>query len=133
MSVIIKYHIHREQPYQEYMKSVHGREALAGNPDSPLCVDCHGIHDIRPASEPRSHVHPANLRRTCGQANSHPGMPGKVASAKIHIGSDRKTSPVLFYIQRILLILVLILLAITILWFIPGFIRKRDLLKRRSS
>jgi len=258
MAVVVRYHIHRETPYQEYMKSVHGRalfekgllqyaavctdchgihdikgvvephlmakdpqtcgrchelvfneykesihgrDTLAGNPDSPLCVDCHGehgivspqdegspvsrqnipdtcsacharpevmakygisedkiatfinslhgiaagfgykaaatcsschgVHDIRPASDPRSTVNPANLRRTCGQADCHPNMPEKIASARVHIGPDRTTSPALYYVQRVLLILVLILLAVTILWFIPGFIRKRTLLKRK--
>lgn len=257
MAVVVKYHIHSETPYQEYMKSVHGRalfekgllqyaavctdchgvhdikgvgephlmakdpktcgrchelifgeykesihgrDTLAGNPDSPLCVDCHGehgivspkdegspaskqnipdtcstcharpevmakygisedkigtfinslhgiavgfgyraaancaschgVHDIRPASDPKSRVNPANLRRTCGQADCHPNMPEKIASAKIHIGPDQKTSPALYYVQRVLLVFVLILLGITVLWFIPGFIRKRILLKR---
>jgi len=29
-----------------YAESVHGRSALAGNPDSPTCSDCHGLHKI---------------------------------------------------------------------------------------
>jgi nitrate/TMAO reductase-like tetraheme cytochrome c subunit len=258
MAVVVKYHIHREAPYQEYMKSVHGkalfekgllryaavctdchgvhnikgvgephlmakqpqtcgachelvfdeyeqsihgREALAGNVDSPLCVDCHGehgitspqesdspvfgknipdtcsgcharpeimkkygisedkiatfidslhgiavgfgskaaanctschgIHDIRPASDPLSKVNPANLRTTCSQPNCHPNMPEKIARSKIHIGPEQKKPAALFYIQKILLVLVLILLAFTVLWFIPGFIKKTRLLKRK--
>lgn len=258
MSVVIKYHIHSEAPYQEYMKSVHGkalfetgllryaavctdchgvhnikgvgephlmakqpqtcgachelvfneyeqsihgREALAGNVDSPLCVDCHGehgiaspedgdspvsgrnipetcatcharpeimkkygisedkistfidslhgiavgfgskaaancsschgIHDIRPASDPLSRVNPANLRSTCGQADCHPNMPEKVAKSQIHIGPEQKKPAALFYIQRILLILVALLLAITVVWFVPGFIRKTRLIKKK--
>ena len=258
MAVVVKYHIHSESPYQEYMKSVHGkalfekglvrfaavctdchgvhdikgvgephlmakqpqtcgachelvfseyessvhgREALAGNVDSPLCVDCHGehgivspedrdspvfgknipdtcsacharpeimkkygisedkiatfidslhgiavgfgskaaancsschgVHDIRPASDPLSRVHPANLRSTCSQADCHPNMPEKIARSKIHIGPEQKQPAVLFYVQRILLILVIILLAITIVWFVPGFIKKFRLLRRK--
>jgi len=30
----------------DFMKSVHGKGILAGNPDSPACADCHGLHDI---------------------------------------------------------------------------------------
>ena len=258
MAVVVRYHIHSEAPYQEYMKSVHGkalfekgllhyaavctdchgvhdikgvgephlmakqpqtcgachelifsaykegihgREALAGNVDSPLCVDCHGehgivspedrdspvfgknipdtcsacharpeimkkygisedkiatfidslhgiavgfgskaaadcsschgVHDIRPASDPLSKVHPANLRSTCGQADCHPNMPEKIAQSKVHIGPEQKKPATLFYIQRILLILVVVLLAITLVWFIPGFIRKTRLLKKK--
>jgi len=257
MAVVVKYHIHSEMPYQEYMKSVHGKalfekgllqfaavctdchgvhdiqgigeprlmakqpqtcgrchelifneykesihgqQALAGNIDSPLCVDCHGehgitspedekspvfsknipdtcstcharaeimkkygisedkittfidslhgiavgfgskaaatcaschgVHDIRPASEPRSKINPANLRSTCGQVNCHPQMPEKIASSKIHIGPESKASPALFFIQRVLIILVIILLFITVVWFIPGFVRKAKLLRK---
>jgi hypothetical protein len=258
MAVVVKYHIHREAPYQEYMKSVHGkalfekgllryaavctdchgvhdikgvgephlmakqpqtcgachelvfreyeqsihgREALAGNVDSPLCVDCHGehgiaspgdsdspvygknipdtcsacharpeimkkygisedkiatfidslhgiavgfgskaaancsschgVHDIRPASDPLSRVNPANLRSTCGQPNCHPNMPEKIAQSKIHIGPEERRPAVLFYVQRILLVLVVVLLVITVVWFVPGFIRKTRLLKKK--
>jgi len=257
MAVVVKYHIHSEMPYQEYMKSVHGkalfekglvqysavctdchgvhdiqgvgqphlmakqprtcgrchelifneykesihgRQALAGNIDSPLCVDCHGehgitsptdekspvfsknipdtcsscharpeimkkygisedkivtfidslhgiavgfgsksaatcaschgVHDILPASDPGSKVNPANLRSTCGQADCHPQMPEKIALSKIHVGPGSRISPVLFFIQRVLIILVFILLFITIVWFIPGFIKKARLLKK---
>ncbi len=30
----------------DYMLSVHGKGLLAGNPDSPSCADCHGLHNI---------------------------------------------------------------------------------------
>jgi cytochrome b subunit of formate dehydrogenase len=29
-----------------YSESVHGKAVLAGNPDSPTCTDCHGLHKI---------------------------------------------------------------------------------------
>ena len=29
-----------------YVDSVHGKSALAGNPDSPDCSDCHGLHKV---------------------------------------------------------------------------------------
>jgi cytochrome b subunit of formate dehydrogenase len=31
----------------EYLESVHGQGLMAGNPDSPSCADCHGLHDIK--------------------------------------------------------------------------------------
>ncbi|MEA3332682.1 MAG: cytochrome c3 family protein [Pseudomonadota bacterium] len=30
----------------DYMRSVHGKGLVAGNPDSPSCADCHGLHNI---------------------------------------------------------------------------------------
>jgi cytochrome b subunit of formate dehydrogenase len=29
-----------------YLESIHGKSVLAGNPDSPDCSDCHGLHKI---------------------------------------------------------------------------------------
>jgi len=81
-------------------------------------------------TDPKSKVNPANLRSTCGQPHCHPNMPEKIANSKIHIGPDEKSSGALYTIQRILLILVLVLLGITVLWFVPGFIRKLRLLKK---
>jgi hypothetical protein len=31
-------------PDEGYSESVHGKAALAGNPDAPDCTDCHGLH-----------------------------------------------------------------------------------------
>lgn len=251
MSVIVKYHIHAESPYQEYMQSVHGkalfqkglasfaavctdchgvhniqgvgephlaaknpetcgkchtlvfdeykqsihgREALKGNIDAPLCVDCHGehtvaspkdsqsptskthipdtcstcharpeimkkygipedrtktfiesfhgiaigfgdkaeadcsschgIHDIRPAQDPLSKVNPANLARTCGQPSCHPGMPEKIAKAKIHRDVNEKKSGAPFYVQKILLWVLLVIVALTGIWFVPELIKR---------
>ncbi|MBW1644729.1 MAG: cytochrome c3 family protein [Deltaproteobacteria bacterium] len=32
---------------EDYLQSVHGKGLMAGNPDSPSCSDCHGLHDIK--------------------------------------------------------------------------------------
>ncbi|MEO8680320.1 MAG: cytochrome c3 family protein [Vicinamibacterales bacterium] len=34
------------------------------------CVDCHGTHDIRPASDPASRTYGLNLPKTCAQCHS---------------------------------------------------------------
>jgi cytochrome b subunit of formate dehydrogenase/ssDNA-binding Zn-finger/Zn-ribbon topoisomerase 1 len=31
---------------EDYQQSVHGKGVMAGNPDSPSCSDCHGLHNI---------------------------------------------------------------------------------------
>lgn len=36
---------------ETYMQSVHGKALAAGNPDVPVCTDCHRAHDI---SDPRT-------------------------------------------------------------------------------
>jgi hypothetical protein len=113
-----------------FIDSLHGIAVGFGYKAAANCSSCHGVHEIRPASDPLSKVNPANLQRTCGQPHCHPNMPQKIATAKIHIGAEQKNPPVLFYIQRILFILVIVVLTITVLWFIPGFIKKAKLLKK---
>ena len=114
-----------------FIDSLHGIAVGFGYKAAANCTSCHGVHDIRPAADPLSKVNPANLRQTCGQINCHPNMPEKIATAKIHIGAAQKNPAALFYIQRALLILVIVLLLITVLWFIPGFIRKTKLLNKK--
>jgi hypothetical protein len=114
-----------------FINSLHGIAVGFGYKAAADCTSCHGVHGIRPASDPLSKVNPANLRQTCGQPNCHPNMPEKIATAKIHIGPEERNPPALFYLQRILLILVIILLAVTVIWFVPGFIKKARLLKRK--
>lgn len=113
-----------------FIDSLHGIAVGFGSKSAATCASCHGVHDIRPASDPKSKINPANLRSTCGQVNCHPQMPEKIASSKIHVGPGSKISPLLFFIQRLLVILVFILLFITVVWFVPGFIRKARLLKK---
>ena len=40
----------------------------------PACWDCHGTHDILPASDSGSRVAPANLARTCGGCHEDPSI-----------------------------------------------------------
>ena len=49
MAVVVRYHIHSEAPYQEYMKSVHGKALFEKGllHYAAVCTDCHGVHDIK--------------------------------------------------------------------------------------
>jgi cytochrome b subunit of formate dehydrogenase len=45
--------------------------------DFPACWDCHGTHDILPASDPHSQVALANLPATCGSCHGDPEIVGQ--------------------------------------------------------
>jgi len=50
-----------------YEHGVHARAAAAGNANAAKCQDCHGsIHEILPASDPKSKVAHTNIPATCG-------------------------------------------------------------------
>lgn len=65
---------------------------------SAVCSDCHGEHDILPASHPASHVHPNNLLATCQQC--HPAAGPNWTSAWIgHYQNSLEQSPFVYYTQ----------------------------------
>jgi len=113
-----------EDRIKTFIESFHGIAIGYGDEAEANCTSCHGVHDIRPAGEPMSKVNPANLAKTCGQANCHPGMPEKIAKARIHRDINEKKSGAPFYVQKILLWALLIVVALTGIWFIPELIRR---------
>lgn len=58
-------HCHESQT-ATYDASVHGLALKAGNESAPVCVDCHGRHDVVPPTSPSSPLHFSNLAKTCG-------------------------------------------------------------------
>ncbi len=50
-----------------YDHGVHAKAAAAGNANVAKCQDCHGsVHEILPASDPKSKVAHTNIPQTCG-------------------------------------------------------------------
>lgn len=66
----------------EYRDSFHGLALRTGQVTVANCASCHGVHDIRPSSDPQSHVHAANLSATCGKC--HPGAGEAFAIGSVH-------------------------------------------------
>lgn len=69
--------------------SFHGLALRGGRLTVANCSSCHGVHDIRPSSDPRSHVHPANLAATCG--NCHPGAGESLRLGPVHAAIASET------------------------------------------
>lgn len=83
-----------------FQDSFHGLALRAGQLTAANCASCHGVHDIRPSSDPRSHVHKTNLPATCGKC--HPGAGTRFALGPIHV-SATANFPLLFAIRIIYL------------------------------
>jgi cytochrome b subunit of formate dehydrogenase len=64
------------QAAQGYAETYHGQVVIMGFPHGATCADCHGSHDILPASNPASRVSPGNLLKTCRtcHADATPGF-----------------------------------------------------------
>ena len=60
----------RTDQLAQYKTSVHGKLLLQGDTKVAVCIDCHGVHDLRPASDSRSPISPLNVAKTCSRCHS---------------------------------------------------------------
>ena len=60
------------QPYYSYQESVHGKAVEAGSAKAAVCTDCHGVHEIRSASDEKSSIFKFKVPETC--AKCHGGV-----------------------------------------------------------
>ena len=120
--------------FSTYRDTFHSQlGSLGGYVETARCWDCHGAHEILPASDPNSPVNPANLVKTCGRC--HAGANASFVKYQPHANArDRKLSPALYYIRlfmNLLLASVLTFFMIhTILWLIRA---RMDQMKARKD
>ena len=55
--------------YNDYLQGVHGEHYLEGNPDVPICTDCHGEHNILGPDDPKSKVSPKQVSAACSRCH----------------------------------------------------------------
>jgi len=60
----------RTDQLSQYKTSVHGKLFAQGDTKVAVCIDCHGVHGLRPASDTRSKVHPLNIAETCSRCHA---------------------------------------------------------------
>jgi len=54
---------------QKYSLSIHGVLAAAGDPDGPMCLDCHEKHATESKRLPSSPTYPRNVPELCGRCH----------------------------------------------------------------
>lgn len=70
---------------QEFAGSIHGKALAKGNPDAPVCTNCHGEHNILSPSDPKSRVAARNVSaQVCSPCHSSVSL-----SNKYGLASDR--------------------------------------------
>jgi formate dehydrogenase gamma subunit len=89
-----------------FQDSFHGLAARGGNPAVANCASCHGTHDIRPSSDPRSSIHPAKLPATCGTC--HPGAGENFAKGPVHVSVTRTGSPILYFVTNFYILMIVL-------------------------
>ncbi len=91
--------------YDTYVADFHGTtvmlfEAITpdGETNKPVCVDCHGVHDIRPHDDRNSTVMQDNLLETCQRC--HPDATVDFpASWLSHYRPDAEETPIVYFVD----------------------------------
>ncbi len=91
---------------ETYTDSFHGLAARGGSKVAANCASCHGLHDIRPSSDPKSAIHKDNLPATCGKC--HPSAGENFAKGKVHVALSAREEPILFYVRNFYLVLIVV-------------------------
>lgn len=95
VAVVGKYGIKTEQ-VATYGRSYHGVAIKFGAKTVANCASCHGVHDIRPSSDPRSAVHVDNIPKTCGKC--HTGANVNYAKGKIHVDPTKREAGLVYWV-----------------------------------
>jgi hypothetical protein len=119
-----------------YHDTFHAQVSALGYVETAHCWDCHGEHDILPASNPQSPVAATNLVATCGKC--HAGATKSFVTYQPHADPhDRKDFPAVYYTQLFMNLLLLSVLGFfglhTILWFIRSVLDRPKPDKAKES
>lgn len=61
----------RTDQLSQYVTSVHGKLLAKGDTKVAVCIDCHGVHDLRAVSDVQSSVYPLNIAKTCSRCHAN--------------------------------------------------------------
>lgn len=79
-----------------FKDTFHGQVTTLGGRMVAGCADCHGAHEVLPASDPRSPIAPGNLVQTCGTC--HPNANENFVKYDPHADRrDRERNPALYF------------------------------------
>ncbi|MHC5022511.1 MAG: formate dehydrogenase subunit gamma [Planctomycetota bacterium] len=79
-----------------YRETFHGKAMALNAPGVAACYDCHGYHDVLPASDPESRLSADNRVETC--RSCHPKANGNFANFVAHADhTDREHYPLLYW------------------------------------
>jgi cytochrome b subunit of formate dehydrogenase len=119
--------------FQSFEDSFHGLAQRAGSVEVANCASCHGVHDIKPSTDPSSRISPENLIRTCGTC--HPGANTNFTRGSVHVIATSGQDGVLYFVSNGYIVLIVVLIGGMFAHNLLDFIRKsrRQLQYRRGE
>jgi predicted CXXCH cytochrome family protein len=120
--------------FNTYVSDFHGTTVLLfekyapdQQTDKPVCIDCHGVHDIIQPDDPRSSVFEGNLLATCQRC--HPDADANFPTAWLgHYEPDPHKWPLVYYVTlfyKILIPTVIGAMLLFVLLDVFGKLRRR--------
>lgn len=99
--------------------------------NTPVCIDCHGVHNMTRADDPNNGLHvKENLLRTCQKC--HPDASENFpASWMSHYSASPKTAPLVYYVNLFYKILIPGVIGAMVIYVILDFIRR--LIEKRKG
>jgi predicted CXXCH cytochrome family protein len=112
-----------QDKFRTYHDTFHAQVSALGYMETAHCWDCHGFHEILPATNAKSTIAPANLITTCGKC--HSGVTASFVTYQPHADKHKRDAyPALWatgIFMNLLLAGVLGFFALhTLLWLIRG-------------
>ncbi len=128
--IVGKYGIEVDQ-VSTFEDSFHGIAVKFGSRTAANCASCHGVHDIRPSSDPLSSIHIDNIPKTCGKC--HPGANKNYAKGKIHVDPHSKEAGIIYYVAAFFKYLTLLTMIGLILHILLDLFRKSKTKKQKAK
>jgi len=118
--------------FQSFSDSYHGLAGRAGSVQVANCASCHGVHDIKPSSDPTSRISKNNLVKTCGTC--HPGANENFTKGSVHVIATARNDSILYLVSSGYILLIAVVIGGMVLHNFIDFIRKsrRQLMYRRG-
>jgi hypothetical protein len=99
--------------------------------NKPVCIDCHGVHDMKQVDDPESAVMKENLLGTCQKC--HPDATADFPTSWLgHYPPDADHAPLVFFVRLFYLIFIPAVLGIMVV-FVATDVRKRFLGRSKEA
>jgi len=106
-AIVAKYGL-RSDVVASYVDSYHGWATRRASDTAASCVSCHTSHDVRPASDPASTIHPDNVLSTCRQC--HATADAGFAASYTHESASITANPINRWIRNAYVVLIVVVI-----------------------